>query len=179
MAHPVRPMTPGEIAMAQLLFRDAVDYDRVRIHGRGFFWFGLQQPHVAMAPNGNIYFTPKLYRPDFSVGAHKDRHWFMHEMVHVWQHQLGYPVMLRGAIRLFLKYDYQLSMNRRLADYDMEAQGELLADYFALRFLRNPHVTERTRKHAGSLAMYEVVLQDFLRAPGEKVNLPRRFFQRG
>ena len=174
MAYPVRPMTPGEIEMAQLLFRDAVDYGRVRIHGRGFFWFGLQQPHVAMAPNGNIYFPPKLYRSDFSTAAHKDRHWFMHEMVHVWQHQLGYPVMLRGAIRLFLNYGYALSMNKRLHDYNMEAQGELLADYFALRFLRDPG-----RSYAGSLATYEVVLQDFLRAPEEKVNLPRRFFQRG
>lgn len=179
MATPVRQMTPGEIAMARLLFQDAVDYARVRIHGRGFFWFGLQQRHVAMAPNGNIYFTPALYRPDFSFGPHRDQHWFMHEMVHVWQHQLGYPVMLRGAIRLFLQYDYQLSMNKRLADYNMEAQGELLADYFALRFLRNPELTRRTMKNAGSMDMYEAVLQDFLRAPAEKMHLPRRFFQRG
>lgn len=179
MAYPVRPMTPGEIEMARLLFRDAVDYGRVRIYGRGFFWFGLQQPHVAMAPNGNIYFTPRLYRPDFSTAPHKDRHWFMHEMVHVWQYQLGYPVMLRGAIRLLLNYGYQLSMNKRLADYDMEAQGELLADYFALRFLRDAQVTQRTSDNAGSLAVYELVLQDFLRAPGDKVNLPRRFFQWG
>lgn len=171
MAYPVRPMTPGEIDMARMLFRDAVDYDRVRIYGRGFFWF-LQHPHMAMAPNGNIYFPPKQYRRDFSSAAHKDQHWFMHEMVHVWQHQLGYPVMLRGAIRLFLRYDYELSVSKRLHDYDMEAQGELLADYFSLRFLRSPD-----RKHVASLAMYEAVLQDFLRAPGEKLNLPRRFFQ--
>ncbi len=28
-----RPLTAGEIAMASLLFRDAIDYTRVRIHG--------------------------------------------------------------------------------------------------------------------------------------------------
>jgi hypothetical protein len=28
-----RPLTAGEIAMASLLFRDAIDYTRVRING--------------------------------------------------------------------------------------------------------------------------------------------------
>jgi len=28
-----RPLTEGEIALASLLFRDAIDYMRVRIHG--------------------------------------------------------------------------------------------------------------------------------------------------
>jgi len=28
-----RPLTAGEIAMASLLFRDVIDYTRVRIHG--------------------------------------------------------------------------------------------------------------------------------------------------
>ena len=34
--------------------------------------------------------------------------WFIHEMVHVWQFQLGYPVAIRGAIRLGLDYKYVL-----------------------------------------------------------------------
>ncbi|HEU4851691.1 MAG TPA: Rhs element Vgr protein [Telluria sp.] len=172
MAAPVRPMTSGEIEMARLLFRDAIDYGRVRIYGRGFLWFGLQHPHVAISPNGNIYFTAARYLDDFSTSSQKDKHWFIHEMVHVWQYQLGYPVLLRGAVRLFLDYDYRLDASKRLADFNMEAQGELLADYFALRFLGNTDVM----RHTGKLAAYEQVLADFLDRPAAKVHLPRRFF---
>lgn len=179
MAAPVRPMTQGEIGMARLLFRDAIDYSRVRIYGRGFLWFGLQHPHVAISPNGNIYFTASRFRDDFSTGTPRDQHWFIHEMVHVWQYQLGYPVLLRGAIRLFLHYDYVLAPNKRLPDYDMEAQGELLADYFALRFLGNPQAMGRhSQAHSGELWLYEQVLQDFLRHPAGKVHLPHSAFRR-
>ena len=174
MAAPVRPMTPGEIEMARLLFRDAIDYGRVRIYGRGFLWFGLQHPHVAISPNGNIYFTAARYLDDFSTSTPGNKHWFIHEMVHVWQYQLGYPVLLRGALRLFLRYDYVLSANKRLSDYDMEAQGELLADYFALRFLGNPKALGPNGKvYSGELRMYEQVLQDFLDDPAGKQHLPR------
>ena len=57
----------------------------------------LQPDDVAMTPNGEIYFNPKHFKEDFALGAFSDALWFMHEMVHVWQHQLGYPVRLRGA----------------------------------------------------------------------------------
>lgn len=178
MAAPVRPMTSGEIAMARLLFRDAIDYSRVRIYGRGFLWFGLQHPHVAISPNGNIYFTAARYLEDFSASTPRDQHWFIHEMTHVWQYQLGYPVLLRGAIRLFLRYDYVLDANRRLSDYDMEAQGELLADYFALRFLGNPQAMGANGKvHSGELWLYERVLRDFLPDPARKAHLPRMAFR--
>ncbi|HEY1042346.1 MAG TPA: Rhs element Vgr protein [Telluria sp.] len=169
MAAPVRQMTQGEIDMARLLFRDAIDYARVRIYGRGFLWFGLQHPHVAISPNGNIYFSATRYLDDFSSSTNKNKHWFIHEMVHVWQYQLGYPVMLRGALRLFLPYTYTLAPHKRLSDYNMEAQGELLADYFALRFLDGAG----TAGYDSRLAQYEQVLQGFLDSPARKQHLPR------
>lgn len=173
MASPVRPMTQGEIEMARLLFGDAIDYARVRIYGRGFLWFGLQHPHVAISPNGNIYFTATRYLDDFSTSTHRDKHWFIHEMVHVWQFQLGYPVLLRGAVRLFLDYDYRLDATKRLSDFNMEAQGELLADYFALRFLGDPSLTRREY----TLADYAPVLAGFLESPAARVHLPRWRFR--
>ena len=173
MGAPVRPMTGGEIAMARLLFRDAIDYGRVRIYGRGFLWFGLQHPHVAISPNGNIYFTAARYLDDFSSSTSGNKHWFIHEMVHVWQYQLGYPVLLRGAIRLFLPYDYALAPHKRLSDYNMEAQGELLADYYALRFLGVRKVKAGGEARSDTLADYEQVLSGFLDRPAEKAHLPR------
>jgi hypothetical protein len=92
--------------------------------------------------------------------------------VHVWQHQLGYPVRLRGAIRLGLSYHYELCEGATLADYNMEAQGDLLADYFALKFLHHPPIV-RQRRHAHQLDLYEHVLAGFLADPGDRESLPR------
>jgi hypothetical protein len=167
-----RGLTAGEIAMASLLFGGAIDYARVRVHDRRYLPLGLQPKNCAMTPNGSIYFHQSCFLPDYSLGNPTVVHWFMHEMVHVWQHQLGYPVRLRGAIRLGLSYDYELREDALLSDYNMEAQGDLLADYFALKFLRHPRVV-RQRRHAHQVDLYEQVLAGFLADPANRANLPR------
>ena len=98
-------------------------------------------------------------------------------MVHVWQHQLGYPVKLRGAIRIGLSYGYELRPGAQLADYNMEAQGDLLADYFALKHMAKPRIM-RQRRYADRLDLYEQVLGRFLADPGDPGNLPRGMSRR-
>jgi hypothetical protein len=102
--------------------------------------------------------------------------WFIHEMTHVWQFQLGYPVRLRGAIRIGLPYGYSLGQDKRLCDYNMEAQGNLLADYFALKFCGGQHrlYEQQYRAMPDALALYDTVLARFLDAPSDRRNLPRR-----
>ncbi|MES2318809.1 MAG: hypothetical protein V4631_15115 [Pseudomonadota bacterium] len=90
----------------------------------------------------------------------------------VWQHQLGYPVRLRGALRIGLSYRYQLAMDKTLADYNMEAQGDLLADYFMLKHL-GLAAAMRQPDYANDLALYEQVLASFLSDPTSRKNLPR------
>jgi hypothetical protein len=171
-----RPLTAGEIAMASLLFGDAIDYSRVRIHNRCYLPL-VQPKNCAMSPNGSIYFHPSCYLSDYAAADPPARHWFMHEMVHVWQHQLGYPVRLRGALRIGLSYDYDLREGARLSDYNMEAQGDLLADYFVLKFLNKPEVM-RQQRYRHQLALYEVVLSRFLYQPGSRSNLHRGWARR-
>lgn len=169
----VRGLNPGEIQMASLLFGGAIDCARVRVHGRRYLPL-VQPKNCAMTPNGSIYFHPSCFLPDYAAGDPHTIHWFMHEMVHVWQHQLGYPVRLRGAIRIGLSYRYELRPDATLADYNMEAQGDLLADYFALKYMRNPRVM-RQRRYAGSLPLYEEVLAGFLADPASVANLSRDY----
>ena len=165
-----RPLTPGEIAMASQLFRDAIDYRRVRIHARRYMPF--QPKNCAMTPNGSMYFHASCFLDDYSKANLSGQHWFIHEMVHVWQHQLGYPVRLRGAVRIGLNYSYELRADATLADYNMEAQGDLLADYFVLKFLHRPDAM-RQRHYGNQLALYEKVLASFLANPGDRANLHR------
>jgi hypothetical protein len=172
-----RPLTAGEIAMASLLFGESIDYRRVHIYNRRYLPFGLQPRNCAMTPNGSIYFDKSCCLLDFASGSLAARHWFMHEMVHVWQHQLGYPVRLRGAVRLGLSYQYQLAPHKRLSDFNMEAQGDLLADYFVLKFLQAPQAMRR-HEYAHALPLFETVLRHFLSAPAAKRNLPQLFGRR-
>jgi hypothetical protein len=173
--HRWRPLTAGEIAMTSLLFRDAIDYRRVRIHGRRYMPF--QPKNCAMTPNGHLYFHASCFLDDYAQASVTNQHWFLHEMVHVWQHQLGYPVRLRGAVRIALPYHYDLHAGATLADYNMEAQGDLLADYFMLKFLQRPEAM-RQRRYAGQLALYEQVLSGFLLDPASRDNLHRGFARR-
>jgi hypothetical protein len=165
-----RPLTPAEIAMAALLFGESIDYRRVRIHARRYLPF--QPKNCCMTPNGSMYFHRSCFLPDYTRGVPPVIHWFMHEMAHVWQHQLGYAVRLRGAVRIGLPYDYTLHSGATLADYNMEAQGELLADYFVLKFMKTPR-SMRQPRYADSLALFEKVLAGFLADPGSVNNLPR------
>ncbi len=158
--------------MVSLLFGDAVDCALVRVHNRCYLPFGLQPRNCAMTPNGSIYFHYSCFLPDYSRADPPARHWFMHEMVHVWQHQLGYPVKLRGAVRVGLSYRYTLREGATLADYNMEAQGDLLADYFMLKHLAMPEAM-RQRRYEHSLALFERVLARFLEDPASRDNLHR------
>jgi hypothetical protein len=163
--------------MASLLFGDAIDYARVRVHNRRYLPFGLQPKNCAMTPNGSIYFHHSCFLPDYAAGDPPAQHWFMHEMVHVWQHQLGYPVRLRGAVRLGLPYHYELREGATLADYNMEAQGDLLADYFMLKHLHMPGAM-RQQHYRHSVALYESVLAQFLADPASRANLHRGLARR-
>jgi hypothetical protein len=164
-----RPLTDGEISMAFLLFRDAIDYRRVRIHARRYMPF--QPSNCAMTPNGHLYFHASCFLDDYAQASLTNQHWFIHEMAHVWQHQLGYAVRLRGAVRIRLAYSYELTPGKTLADFNMEAQGDLLADYFVLRHLGSS-AAMRQQRYANSLPLYEKVLAEFLMNPANVVNLP-------
>ena len=164
-----RPLSEGEIAMALLLFRDAVDYRRVRIHARRYMPF--QPANCAMTPNGHLYFHASCFLDDYAKASLNNQHWFIHEMAHVWQHQLGYAVRLRGAVRVGLPYSYELTPDKTLADFNMEAQGDLLADYFVLRHLESS-ASMRQQRYANSLPLYEKVLAEFLTDPMSVANLP-------
>jgi hypothetical protein len=169
-----RALTAGEVAMSKLVFADSVDYSKVRVHNGEYLWFGLQDDDTAMTPNGEMYFNPKRFKEDFSASVVSDRHWFMHEMVHVWQHQLGYSVRWNGMQRWKLQYSYSLEADKRLGDYDMEQQGQVIADYFAIHILKAPTAASTfDYQTPEGQQLYLAVLADFLGDPSSKSNLPK------
>ncbi|WP_206733987.1 hypothetical protein, partial [Stenotrophomonas sp. MA5] len=171
-----RAMTAGEIEMARLVFGDAVDYSTVKVHNHGYWmFFGFQDKDTAVTPNGQMYFPKGIYREDYSADDIDFQQFFIHEMTHVWQYQLGYNVKLVRAPRPNMSYDYLLDETRLFHEYNMEAQGNMLADYFLVTFRdsqwRMNNVRYRATADIG--AQLERALSQFLADRSSKDNLPR------
>ncbi|MFZ4832667.1 type IV secretion protein Rhs [Rouxiella sp. Mn2063] len=126
----LRLMTPGEISMAQEIYKGAIEYYKVWVHKGSYLPFGLQNKKQAMTPSGEIYFRDD-YTPDFSSAAIRLKHIFIHELAHVWQRQQGMNVKTIGLFSWAADYDYKLE-NRSLSSYGMEQQAQIIADYFLL-----------------------------------------------
>lgn len=126
-----RALTPAERAMVADMFGAAIDPEPVRMIRSRWWWF--QPRNVVMAPRGNLHFHPdsELWHPCFAQGWLAAQGLFIHEMVHVWQHQAGINLLLRRMP--FCRYDYALRPDAAWADYNIEQQAEIVRHAFLLR----------------------------------------------
>ena len=125
-----RPLTPGEIRLAQSVFGDAIDYGWVRIvRGK---WWPFQPKGIVMAPTGNIHFHPdsKLWSEDFSAERLSLQGLFIHEMTHVWQAQTRGRFYLPLMRHPFCRYSYRLIERRPFDRYGLEQQAEIVRHHF-------------------------------------------------
>lgn len=133
----LRRLTLGEINLAKTLYSLSIRYHEVWTHRGSYFPFNLQDVKTAMTPNGEIYCMEGTYEPDFSMSHVKmprenGAHLFLHEMMHVWQHQRGMMVRTRGAFSWAVNYSYRLDKND-LLDYGLEQQACIVSDYWLLK----------------------------------------------
>ena len=125
-----RSLTHGEAVMVNQLFSFAIDLSSVKIHEHKYAIF--QSPNFVMTPNGEIYFPTAPLNPDFAIAPVEDIRVFMHEMVHVWQHQMGMWVKTRGLFSWYVNYKYELQNGKLLSNYGMEQQAGIISDYYLL-----------------------------------------------
>lgn len=164
-----RMPTAGERALLAEVFGGALDADAVRVRARRFMPF--QAASVAMSPNGHMYFPPLLYCGDFAAAALPAKALFVHEAVHVWQKQLGYPVLWCGLCLAFqggywrsraYRYRHLAGTGLHFSRLNMEQQAAAVEDYFRL-------IWQGQRPDAG---LAELVAP-FLRRPWDRRLLPR------
>lgn len=170
-----RKLTAGEISLAKAIFKDAIKYDEVKIYKDSYFWFDLQTKHTAVTPNGNLYFNPEDFKEDFSTEDKWLVHWFLHEMTHVWQYQLGYGVKWHGFwLQTFQgrkAYAYRLNNGDKFSNFNMEQQADIIGDYYAKKFL-NDGKSISLSTPPFELPQYDEVLSDFFKDPKDEKNLP-------
>jgi hypothetical protein len=133
-----RQLTAGERALLAPLFRDAVDYDAIRIvRGRAF---PLQGRRTLVTVREAVYVPEEVYVDDYARSSAARQAVLVHEVAHVWQYVNGINV-IGGAVRAFFAsggrygraYRYRLQPDRDLTDYGIEQQASILEHYFLAR----------------------------------------------
>jgi hypothetical protein len=126
-----RPLTAGEIAIAAAVFGDALDPTRATVRRRKFWMF--HPWWVTMAPDGHIWCHPNgfTWSADYAGESINGRAHFVHEMVHVWQHQSGRNLIV--ARPPLARYNYRLLPGKAFTDYGIEQQACIVADAYRLR----------------------------------------------
>ena len=131
-----RPLTPGEIADAQSVFGDAVDYTQIRVLDSNY-----DSDDRMSAWDGAISAPESRYRADFSAADTPliDRATFQHELTHLFQDQLGLDmsaemdrVAADGKGNYDNGYDYVLDPSKGFLDYNIEQQAQIVRDYFGV-----------------------------------------------
>ena len=125
-----RHLTSGEVALAQSIFGDAIDYSIVRLfEGK---WWPFHPRRAAMAPTGDIWFHPDGggWSEDFSHEPLSRQGFFIHELTHVWQAQRGRLLYLPLMRHPFCRYAYRLDRGRTFLEYGIEQQAEIARHRF-------------------------------------------------
>lgn len=118
-----RPLTTGEKRLANSVFGDSLTLEAIQIKTA---WWVLK--NYAVSPNGNIYFNPKDYLPDFSSASLSHQSWLIHELTHVWQLQHGLKVVRKALFDR--RYQYEFVKGKPFLSYGVEQQARMVQDYF-------------------------------------------------
>lgn len=130
-----RPLTEGEIELAQSIYGDAIDYSKVEIHDDNYPFLPDDRAH---APDGDMYFPGNTYEEDFSEAGLRDRETFIHELGHVLQHQNGVWVKttaVTDAITGNGGYDWEdeYAEGSDFSDWGLEEQAQFFSDLYVAR----------------------------------------------
>lgn len=168
-----RALTSGEITLAKRLFKDSLDYTKVKIHNKKYIF--VQPDNSGMTPNGQIYAVgARTYSNDYAIEGPSLRGFFIHEMAHVWQFQLNILSPVSAAIAEALRhlgnyakaYEYELVAGKDLLKYRIEQQAQIIQDYYLLQI---EGVQLTAEPNGGSttayMALYFQALANFLANP--------------
>ena len=124
-----RALTVREIALVPEPLRAALDLTRVRLIDRAHNPFALGKILV----RGNDVYWPQTPR-DFTCASVSMQSLLIHELAHVWQYATGRLSATGYLLRPEnWRYRYEVREGARFDDYAIEAQADLVQDWFLVR----------------------------------------------
>lgn len=168
-----RPLTDGEVKLAQSVFGASIDYAAVRVSDQKGVFF---HPHHTAMVIGNTLHARDCYEPDYSACDAYRRSLFIHEMTHVWQGQNKVLNVIASAVKLQLKhkfnyaksYYFTLEEGRDLTSYGLEQQAAIVEEYYLISQGGRPGYRRHCENRCGDAelrALYEKVLEKFIKNP--------------
>ncbi len=150
-----RPLHNWEIKIAKEVFGNSINYKRVRIDESAY-----------IGPKQHYFCYVSFYIIN-SWGAMRNST-LIHELVHVWQYQnMGAVYMPRALWAQSTREGYNyggidnlklcLAKEESLFDFNLEQQGDIVADYFNLKTNDTPRHGTATKK---DIAIYEKVIYE-------------------
>jgi hypothetical protein len=161
----MRKLTANEIRLAREAFGDRIDYGKVKLSdGPGM----SPSAHAAFAKGnpaitiGNTVYFKQDFCPDFTAPGRNGTS-FMHEMTHVWQYRaLGMPAFLaryfaevaraKGKPNDMYKYTEDTRFNEAM----LEAQAQMIGDYYRARTEGNAAATARLARNLAGSGFYRL-----------------------
>lgn len=185
---PARHLTENEIKFLKTYFEDTIDYKKVKVHNKQYMPI-IHPEDGAIAPNGNIYMRGTAYSDDYTSTdtSLSLRSTFLHEMVHVWQHENkvlnlfyeGAKEHIKHKFNYNAAYHYTLEDGKDLINYGMEQQASIVQDYFMLKHgqtaLSDRVQNEDIKTKEDAMPLYESVLKNFLKNPAYAQECKRNF----
>jgi len=182
----VRPLTVGEIGLAQLVYKNTIDYSIVTIVEGSFFPLDMQNEDTFVTPNGHIFIPTKHFLLDYSKASKSYQHLFIHEMGHVWQHQRKNNVLLSAGVAqacTVFKDPYKYNINsadtvadyvkyknqKKFVNYNLESQAEIFADYWALKTNNIQEISKKNMNNIDkndlkkTLSIYEAKIKEVIK----------------
>lgn len=162
---PGRALTEGETTMLREVFKDSVDYKKIRIHhsAPATQWMSMQGAEGITHKN-RIVIRNNACQNDYSACTDDYfKYVLLHEAAHVWQGQNGLmPGMLKLAFQNYSKllprnshhthYEYTLTPDKPLTAFNVEQQAGIIADYHL--YVKNGEQA-RVFLHASDHATFE------------------------
>jgi len=163
-----RAMTDHEISVAKSIYGNQINYRRVRLDE--YAYLGPRQQSICYV---SFYLINSWGKISDAL--------LIHELVHIWQYeQMGAIYMPRAlaAQMSHTGYDYgglhglrnALSMTGDLRTFNLEQQGDIVADYYRIRNGQSPEWGNAQSKH---LAIYAAIVGPALGTIHVDPKLPR------
>lgn len=132
-----RGLTDGEVALAQSVFGDLINYHAVKIFNIPYLpW---QPLNIFIAPNGNLFVHKQHFYQDYSKCSLDLQAIFIHELAHILQFQQKTNVILKGMLlqtgyylsfKKYNPYHYHFIQTKPFTSYNIEQQGDIARDIF-------------------------------------------------
>lgn len=164
-----RSLTDNELRLVTNLLGHAANWSEVKIVFGA--WWQFHQ-HAAITCGNRIYFPAAYFTDDFLATSLSRQAWLIHELIHVWQSQHGFPILLAG-VYLAMKAGYHhrrayhyppLNEIKYIGQLNMEQQAQLVQDYFL--------ALAGDSRHHSFLPHFRRLLKPFVNHPHNQRLLP-------